>query len=350
MTFPLASYPPEIIVIFLLLVEEVFNRTMKNTAINTESLTKRYGSIIAVDHLTMTVPEGIVFGFLGPNGAGKTTTIRLLLGLAHPEEGTSRVFGLHSIFQGDKVRSLCGALLENHGLYERLSALDNLKYYADIYQLPPDQKLKRIESLLKFVDLWDRRGEKIKDWSRGMKQKLALVRAMLHHPRLLFLDEPTLGLDVHTARKIRDTIVDLSHREQCTTFLTSHNLAEVEQVCQRVAIIHKGKLMAQGTPDELKTQGGYREVSFTGMGFSPEIIAALEKIPTVHSLVSSSLDKDKSKRTTITVRMKNHDPLNPVMERLLKEGITIENIETKTQSLENVFLELTNEEEGQERI
>lgn len=317
--------------------------SQEKIAIQTSNLSKTFGTVIAVDHLTMTIPEGIVFGFLGPNGAGKTTTIRLLLGLLEPEEGWAEIFGHPPLKEGDKVRSFCGALLENHGLYERLSALDNLSYYADIYRLSPHEKKTRLEELLRLVELWERRKEKVKDWSRGMKQKLALIRAMIHKPRILFLDEPTLGLDVPTSHKIRNTLTDLSQREGCTIFLTSHNLSEVEQICDRIAIIHKARLMAQGTPDEIKRKSGVREIILTGTGFSQKFLLDLKALPYVRSLDSTYFSGGETEPPKIVIRMDEGVPLDAILKIISSSGASVANMETKSLSLEQVFLELTDE-------
>jgi len=321
---------------------------MKETspAIQTFGLSKRYGKLTAVDQLEIRVPEGIVFGFLGPNGAGKTTTIRLLLGLTEPSDGRAEIFGFDCLRQGDRVRAMSGALMENHGLYERLTALYNMKYYADIYGLELEHRERRIRELMEWVDLWERRKETIKEWSRGMKQKLALIRAMIHRPRILFLDEPTLGLDVATARKIRDTIKRLARDHNCTIFFTSHNLPEVEEICSHVAIINKGRVMAGGRPEDLKSRKGRREVSIRGEGFSKSLI---EEIADISPSLSPILRKGEEESTEeITITLENRQPLDPALQKILSSGATIRDIQTRTQSLEAVFLELTREQEEQE--
>ncbi len=312
-------------------------------AIRTRNLTKVFGSVTAVDQLTLTIPEGIVFGFLGPNGAGKTTTIRLLLGLLEPDQGSAEILGLSPVREGSNLRNFCGALLENHGLYERLSAMDNLSYYADIFRLPPDEKETRIRELLILVDLWERRKEKVKDWSRGMKQKLALIRSMIHKPRVLFLDEPTLGLDVPTAHKIRQTIRDLSSQDGCTVFLNSHNLGEVEQVCDRIAIIHKGRLLAQGTPEEVKRGSGTREILLVGTDFSSQFPEDLKSLPYIRSIDISEYSSAGKGRQKILIRMDEEATLDAIVRMISGSGASLEQMETKSSSLEKVFLELTNE-------
>jgi ABC-2 type transport system ATP-binding protein len=176
---------------------------MNNAAIRTENLTRDFGKIRAVDNLTMEVPAGIIFGFLGPNASGKTTTIHLLLGLLEPTSGRVEVLGFDTRTHADEVRGRSGALLEHSGLYEQLSAEDNLEFYGRAWRMSTEERRSRIQELLTHLDLWDRRKERVDKWSRGMKQKLAMARALLHRPPLVFLDEPTAGLDVVAAAALR---------------------------------------------------------------------------------------------------------------------------------------------------
>ncbi len=220
--------------------------------IETDCLRRDFGERRAIDDLTICVRAGTVFGLLGPNGAGKTSTIRMLLGLLEPTSGSARVFGLDTQREGAAIREKCGALLEHAGLYERLSAEDNLEFYGRVFRAPAAERRARIEELLRNMGLWDRRRETVATWSRGMKQKLAIARAMLHRPQLLFLDEPTAGLDPIAAGALRDDLASLVSREHVTVFLTTHNLAEAERLCESVAVLKDGKLLATGTPREVR--------------------------------------------------------------------------------------------------
>src|SRR5437762_8378270 len=197
---------------------------MSELAIRTNGLARSYGTVRALDDLTLEVPSGSVFGFLGPNGAGKTTTIRLLLGLIEPTGGKAEVLGFDTRTQGDEVRSRCGALLEHSGLYERMSAEDNLRFYGRVARMPKGQLDERIHELLTHLGLWNRRTEAVVKWSRGMKQKLAIARTLLHRPALVFLDEPTAGLARVAAARLRDDLGALASREGATIFLTTHNM------------------------------------------------------------------------------------------------------------------------------
>src|SRR6478752_3016179 len=216
--------------------------SMTEAAIQTTDLTRDFGSVRAVDHLTLTVPPGIIFGFLGPNGAGKTTTIHLLLGLLEATSGEARVLGLDPRTQSEQIRTRSGALLEFSGLYERLTAEDNLDFYGRVWHMPPGERQTRIKELLTHLSLYDRRKERVSTWSRGMKQKLAIARVLLHRPDLIFLDEPTAGLDPVAAAALRDDLEALVQREGTTVFLNTHNLPEAERLCQQVGVIREGRL------------------------------------------------------------------------------------------------------------
>jgi len=219
---------------------------MTETAIHTENLTRDFSTVRAVDRLSLEVPTGTTFGFLGPNGAGKTTAIRLLLGLLEPTAGWAEVLGFDTRTQADEIRARTGALLEHHGLYGRLSAEDNLEFYGRVWRLPRVERQARTRELLTHLGLWERRKEKVGTWSRGMKQKLALARALLHRPSLIFLDEPTAGLDPIAAAAVREDLAALAAREGVTVFLTTHNLSEAEKLCHQVGVIRQGKLLAVG--------------------------------------------------------------------------------------------------------
>jgi ABC-2 type transport system ATP-binding protein len=227
-------------------------------AVATDRLTRSFDGRPAVADLTITIPRGTIFGLLGPNGAGKTTTIRLLLALLEPTSGSARVLGFDTRTEGDAIRARTGALLEHTGLYERLTASDNLEFYARASLVPPVDRRERIRDVLNSLGLYDRRDEMVGKWSRGMKQKLAVARALIHRPELLFLDEPTNGLDPIAAASLRSDLRQLADRSGVTVFLTTHNLVEAEQLCQTVAIINSGRLLALGSADELSAGGRRR--------------------------------------------------------------------------------------------
>lgn len=225
---------------------------MNDIAIQTYKLTRNFGSLRAVNSMDLKVEKGKIFGFLGPNGSGKTTSIRLLLGLLEPSAGRAEILGLDSRTQADQICHRFGALIEHYGLYERLSAFDNLDFYARVWHIPKLKRINRIQELLKNFDLWERRLENVCEWSRGMKQKLAIARTLLHHPELIFFDEPEL--DLVSATALCDDLAALAEREGVTIFLTTHNLNEAEKLCHNFGVIRKGKLLACGSLAHLQTQ------------------------------------------------------------------------------------------------
>ena len=309
---------------------------MTEAAIATERLSRSFGAVRAVEDLTLTVARGTVFGFLGPNGAGKTTTIRLLLGLLEPTAGQARVLGCDVRTQADEVRLRAGALLEHNGLYERLSAEDNLEFYGRVWRLPRAQRQARIRELLERMGLWDRRGEAVGKWSRGMKQKLAVARALLHRPTLVFLDEPTAGLDPVAAAALRDDIAGLAKREGVTVFLTTHNLNEAERLCALVGVIREGKLVALGSPDELRSRAGVPRAEISGRGFDERVLALLRARPEV------SLAEVHNGR--LAIDLKGEQDLAPLVGLLVANGAQVEEVHKARASLEEAFLTMMEEE------
>ena len=225
-----------------------------NEAIVTEGLTRRFGELVAVNRLNLSIERGEVFGFLGPNGAGKTTTVRLLNGILNPNEGRAIVLGLDVTGHAVDVRRQTGVLTEMPNLYEALTARENLYLYGDLYDVPKPELPRRVDALLEEFGLGERADERVGAYSKGMKQRLAIARALLHRPVLLFLDEPTAGLDPVAARMVTDMIAKLSRQEGRTVFLCTHNLTEAQRLCDRVGVINRGVLCALGTPRELARQ------------------------------------------------------------------------------------------------
>lgn len=219
--------------------------------IETHNLERTFGSNRAVDSMTFQVAPGEVFGLLGPNGAGKTTTVRLLNGILPPSKGSARVFGLDPSTHGEQVRRQTGVLTETPALYERLSARENLLFFGTLTEIPEASLPRRVNEMLEFFDLSARGNDKIETYSKGMKQRLALARALIHQPPLLFLDEPTSGLDPEAAQQVNDLIASLSRRNGQTVILASHNLLDAQRLCDRVAILNKGRILALGSLTEL---------------------------------------------------------------------------------------------------
>jgi len=309
---------------------------MAEPAIRALGLTRTFAPVRALDDLNIEVPVGSVFGFLGPNGAGKTTTIRLLLGLIEPTSGSAQVLGFDTRTQGAEIRARTGALLEHSGLYERLSAEDNLRFYGRVAHMPKGQLDQRIQELLTHLGLWDRRKEAVVKWSRGMKQKLAIARPLLHRPGLVFLDEPTAGLDPVAAASLRDDLGALAARQGATIFLTTHNMAEAERLCSLVAVIRQGKLLAVGSPADLRSRGGSQRTEIAGRGFSDAMLAMLRQ----QADVSQALVENGR----LVLVLKDGAGVAPLVSLIVREGGEVQEVRSGQGSLEDVFLTLMEEE------
>ena len=307
-------------------------------AFRTDHLSRTFGSVRALDDMSLEVPVGAVFGLLGPNGAGKTTTIRLLLGLIEPTSGRAEVLGFDAATQGQQIRDRVGALLEHTGLYERLTAEDNLDYFASIWNMTGAAKRDRIKELLTHFGLWDRRGDRVGTWSRGMKQKLAIARTIVHRPPLVFLDEPTAGLDPAASVSLREDIVTLARENGTTVFLTTHNLTEAERICALVAVIRGGKLAALGDPGQLRARAGRAVIRVTGSGFTADGIAdALRLRPDVADVNAADRALEITPNGAIETAT--------LVPWLISRGVTIDEVRRETASLEDVYLSLM--EDGQ---
>jgi ABC-2 type transport system ATP-binding protein len=310
---------------------------MPESIIHTEDLGRSFGTIKAVDGLSMDVPAGIVFGFLGPNGAGKTTTIHLLLGILEPSQGWARVLGFDTRTQAHEIRKKSGALLEFSGLYERMSAEDNLELYGRIYCMSASERKARAKELLTHLELWDRRKEKVGNWSRGMKQKIAIARALFHRPPLVFLDEPTAGLDPVAAAALHADLTGLVAREGVTVFLNTHNLAEAEKLCAQVGVIRNGKLLALGNPDELRLGEGGSKVEIFGRGFDEKTLTLLQARPEVQRV------EIQNGRLIIDIRAESR--IGPLITLIVQSGAEVEDITRGGESLEDLFLVLMQRED-----
>ena len=223
--------------------------------IKVENLVKRFGELAAVDNVSFSVAQGEIFGFLGPNGAGKTTTINILCTLAKPTSGRATIDGLDVVRRQNQVRQLIGLVFQDPSLDERLSGLQNMRFHGLVYSMPASIREPRIEQLLRMMELWDKRHSQVQTYSGGMKRRLELARGLLHHPKVLFLDEPTLGLDPQTRNRIWEYILELRQREGTTIFLTTHYMDAADKA-DRIAIIDYGKLIAIDTPENLKKMVG----------------------------------------------------------------------------------------------
>ncbi|MEK6975337.1 MAG: ABC transporter ATP-binding protein [Candidatus Thermoplasmatota archaeon] len=298
-------------------------------AIETDGLSRTFGAVRAVDGLRLRVRAGSVFGYLGPNGAGKTTTLHLLLGILQPTSGTAQVAGLDVTRQPEAVRRHCGALLEHNGLYERLSAYDNLDFAGRVHGLAKPDREARVKELLDAMGLWERRDDNVGSWSRGMKQRLAISRALLHRPQILFLDEPTAGFDPLAAAKLRTDIRDLVRESGTTVFLTTHNLHEAEEMCDEVAVLRSGSIVAQGRPDSLRSNV-VPTLQVRGSGFTAPLLQKLRRRKEV-----AALDQ---RNGSLEIRLNGEAPAAPLVDLLVRGGASVEEVVRPRASLEDSFL------------
>ena len=309
---------------------------MNTAIIRTEQLSRSFGSVQAVNELSLEVPAGIIFAFLGPNGAGKTTTIQLLLGLLEPSHGWASVLGFDTRTQADKIRERTGALLEFSGLYERMSAEDNLDFYGRIYQMPASERRARIKELLTHLNLWDRRGERVGTWSQGMKQQLAVARALFHHPQLVFLDEPVSGLDPIAASRLNNDLASLVKQEGVTVFLNTHNMADAQELADQVGVIRHGKLLAVGNPDELRLKQGGPQAEIYGHGFTTQMVAALKQ--------QSGVVHVKQSNSHLSIELRDGGDVGSLVHLIVQQGGTVEEVRRGTADLEDVFFALMEEQ------
>jgi ABC-2 type transport system ATP-binding protein len=284
--------------------------------------------------VSFTVEPGDIFGYLGPNGAGKTTTIRIILGLFYPDSGQLKVLG-RDVSREPEVKKNIGFVLEADGLYDNLTARENLAYYGEIYEVA--SITDRIDEVLEAVGLLDRANDRVGTFSKGMRQRLALARAVLHDPELLILDEPTAGLDPTGQMEVRELILDLAHRGK-TVFLSSHNLDEVERICNRIAIIHRGEIRTCGEVERLKGTG-HRELEIRlGGPLSEEAKAALQRL--------SYLKEWRCEGGNLLLSLDGENDPSEVLSLLLQKGAAIDEVRRRELSLEEIYAEIVGKEAG----
>jgi ABC-2 type transport system ATP-binding protein len=295
----------------------------------TENLTKRFKTNLAVDDLNLEIKEGEVFGFLGPNGAGKTTTVRMLCSLISPTNGRAWVNGLEIGKQDTKIRKTVGILTETPGMYDNLSAEYNLRIYAQLYGV--DDPEGQVEKYLRMLGLWERRFEEAGMFSKGMRQKLAIARALLHEPRILFLDEPTSGLDPEAARLVRDFITELRMQGR-TIFMCTHNLDEADRLCDRIGVF-KTRLLVLDSPANLRSQVFGRKIVFHLKEASPSFLSVVGQ--------HSSVREPKIIDNKLLITLDNPELHNPeIIQSLVQAGAQIQFVGELRHSLEDVYLQL----------
>ena len=305
-----------------------------NDIISLEHVNKELGKRQILKDVTLAVKQGDIFGYLGPNGAGKTTTIRIILGLMSATSGKVSLLGQD--VQVDKVRQKIGFVLEADGLYDNLTAYDNLLYYAKLYDIP--QPAQKVDKVLKLVDLTERAKDKVGTYSKGMRQRLALARAIAPDPEVLVLDEPTAGVDPTGQIEIRQLMLDMVHKENKTILLSSHNLDEVQRICNRIALIHKGQIRLYGELEQFKREMGQGGVIIETTETVPQAtLAELQRMPEVSV-------RDQKDGVLILNVGKTVD-VSTIITLFAARGVKIEQVKKQEASLEDMYTTIVKESE-----
>lgn len=300
--------------------------------IEARNLTRKFGDLTAVDNLTFHIKPGEVFGFLGPNGAGKTTTMRILTGLISKTEGEVRIAGYDVSDESDslKIRKIVGLLPENVGLYDDLTAYKNLDFYGKLYECSRIERKENITHFLKLLGLWDKRDVRVGNFSKGMKQKLAIARALIHDPEILFLDEPTANLDPESSKTVRDFILDLKE-EKKTIFLNTHNLDEAQRICDKIGIFNT-KLMAMGTPQELEESVWSNKTVIELEEVTDKILQALNNLP-LNNIITSN--------NKLIIDVSDPQKDNPILvDAIIDAGGRIQYVTRLSPTLEDAYLKI----------
>jgi ABC-2 type transport system ATP-binding protein len=305
--------------------------------IESQGLTKDFGDFRAVDNVSLSVPAGTVLAMLGPNGAGKTTCVRMMTSILQPSAGTVQVAGFDVQREPEQVRAHVGVLTEQHGLYERMKGLEYLDFFGQIYHLPPQARRQRAHELMARFGLESALDKRLGEYSKGMKQKLALVRALLHDPPVLLLDEPTSAMDPQSARLVRDAIVDLQRGER-TFLITTHNLAEAQLLANRIAIIRHGRIIANGSLDELARQ-------FVGEPLMEVRVNGY--LNGINQTVGQIVQVEASGDDWMRYRTTDPRATNPsLLRHLAGLGIEVVTLSPVSRTLEDIYLQVVKEDEA----
>ena len=298
--------------------------------IDAENLTKKFGTFTAVDNLTFHVEQGEIFGFLGPNGAGKTTTMRMLSCLISKTSGEARISGYDISDEEDslKIRKIIGLLPENVSLYDDLTAYKNLDFYGKLYECTDTQRKENIERFLKMLGLWDKKDVAVGTFSKGMKQKLAIARALIHDPEILFLDEPTANLDPESSKTVRDFILDLK-KEKKTIFINTHNLDEAQRTCDKIGIFNT-RLRVIGTPEELEESVWGNKTVIQLEHVTDRVLKAL------HKLSLRNIIKDNNKLIIDVVNPEKENPI--IVDAIISAGGQVQYVTRLSPTLEDAYL------------
>lgn len=305
--------------------------TTDGYVISLHNVAAAYGERTVLRDLSLDVERGVVFGLLGVNGAGKTTLLRLILGLLVARSGTARVLGYDGASDGREIRLRSGVLLEHHGLYERLTALENLEFHAALFGLSPAETAARAKELLEKFGLWGREHERIGSWSRGMQVRLALTRALLHRPALLLLDEPTSGLDPVAAQALRAELGPLALGDDRTVILTTHNLSEAERMCTHIGILHEGRIVAQGATRDVVARSA-TATRIVAVGATPALAEMLMRRRDAFDV--------QFRAGSLAVTAAGAEAAKAIQAEMVSAGATVIGVESVTTSLESAFLSL----------
>jgi ABC-2 type transport system ATP-binding protein len=313
---------------------------MPESVIRVSELTKRFDGFTAVDHISFEVKKGEIFGFLGPNGAGKSTTIRMLCTLSRPTEGSATVAGYDVVKEDSRVREHIGLVSEKLIMYNELTARENLRLFAELYNIPKAELRRQIEKLLTFVRMEKWADERIGTFSTGMKQRINVIRALVNQPEILFLDEPTLGLDPQSTVEIRELVRRINLERDTTIILTTHMMVEADLLCGRIGVIDHGKIVALDTPANLKKMVSGTDTTvleFEIPNLSPALLTALGSL----GCVTSTTQEDE---THVKVRAKGDESFDAVVDGIRKNGGRVKGVRSLEPTLEDVFLQITGRE------
>ena len=312
---------------------------MGEPAIQTDGLSRCFGSVTAVADLNLTVERGAIHGLIGPNGAGKSTTIRLLLGLLRPTSGCATVLGYNPVSAGNEVRAHIGAVLEPSGLYERMTAWDNLDFFGRIWHIPVHERRSRSEELLEKMHLWKRRNEIVADWGRGLRQRLCIARSLMHRPALLLLDEPNAGLDSPAIDQICDYLRQQAADTGMTILMATNNLSVAESTCVDVTVLNEGRVLANGRTDHIRDRGSEPSIEVEGRGFSDEVVALLLRRPEVTA--ATRVDH------TLRLQLAGYVDTAPLVNLLVESGVDITEVRRPKNSLKSAFCALLEGSRGE---
>jgi ABC-2 type transport system ATP-binding protein len=305
---------------------------MINNAVEVENLEKTYRRIKAVDGISFNVPEGEVFGLLGPNGAGKTTTIRILLTLIQPSAGSARIFGMDTVSQSDKIRQIAGYVPQGISVDGEITAYENMLIYSKLYEVPSAERKQRISEVLGYIGLSERANDMVKTYSGGMMRRLELAQSLVNRPKILFLDEPSIGLDPNARNAMWEMIRKLREEMATTIFLTTHDMVEADTLCDRIGIMNRGKLEIIGTPTELKATVGGDVVTITAQNASLASVIGSLKYETISEPLNGTAD----------LLVKNGEKAIPrIVEGFKSKGIELDSVFLKKPTLDDVFLKYT---------